>query len=150
MKATELFPNEGDWAKNNPEEVEELNSAFRQEGIEILDEMSDALRMLEIEDVDLSEDVITAMESGEVVIWAPDARERIESRMLRKENDYSVRIALIDNTKKSAALGVAQAMLLDADIIVAGPYKIGSEDEMSEHLVQAAQGGHSVIALGDS
>jgi hypothetical protein len=149
MKATELFKDEVDWASENAEELSELNAEFHKEGIEILDKLADALRLLEVQDVDLSEEVVDVMESGEVMIWAPDKVDRIEDRLLQNEPDYSVRLALIDTTKPSAALAIAQAMLLDADIIVAGPYKVGSTGDVADHLMQAAQAGHSVIALGE-
>jgi hypothetical protein len=149
MKATDLFKDENDWAEENAEELAEMNSAFHKEGIEILDKLADSLRVLEVEDVDLSEEIVEAMDSGEVMIWAPDKADAIEERLLREEEEYSVRFALIDTTKTSAALAVAQAMLLDADIIIAGPYKIGSTGDVADHLVQAAQAGHCVIALGE-
>ncbi|HVK60932.1 MAG TPA: hypothetical protein VM432_05250 [Bdellovibrionales bacterium] len=148
MDASKLFEEETDWATENQEELNDLREALTSEGIDVLDDLSDALRVLEIHDVDISTEVSRAMDSGEVVIWAPAESGEIEERLLRDEDDYSVRIAIVDNSKPSAVLAIEQAMVLDADIIVATPYKVGTMNEVTQQLANAAQNGHAVVAIG--
>ena len=143
MRATELFANQPDWSFEDDAEWAEAAREALGDDLEI-----EGLRLIEIEDHDLATMALDAMDSGELTTLDASAEDDLQSLLVVPEDGYSVRMALIDGSSKSAARAIEAAMLGDVDLIVVGPYDAQNATLLSPKLTEAARTGHGVFTLG--